>query len=428
MTSRRSVLRGAAGAMLALPFLPSLARADDRPPTRLVFFYVPNGIQKDWWTPDREGPDYDLKAITAPLQPVRDQVTLFGGLENRNAEDEVPGDHARGTASFLSCVPVRRTAGADVSAGVSADQVAARTLGRDTLFASLQLGVAPGGNTGDCTAGYACAYTRNISWAAPDRPLPNQTDPRLLFERLFGAGPGVDADTARIRSIARASVLDAVLADATALRARLGGEDRDKLGQYLQSVREVEQRAGALGAACDAPEPPPAGLSFPDHVAVTNELLALALACDLTRVATFMLGEAASNQTYDFVGVPGAHHAISHHQGDPKNLADLVTIGRWEVERFVDLVQRLQAFPEGDGTLLDASLLLFSSEISDGDLHDHRDLPVLLAGRGNGVHAPGTYRDEGGRPFADLLLAMLQGVGAPVTTFGADGTDPVWLG
>ncbi len=430
--ARRAFLRGVGGLALSLPLLPSLlggrARATAaETPTRLVFWYVPNGIQNEWWLPDTVGEDWELKEITAPLAPVKDRVSLISGLANRPAEEAVPGDHARGTGSFLTCVPIRRTAGADLWNGVSADQVAASALGGATPFASLQLGVAPGGNTGDCTAGYACAYTRNISWAAPDRPLPNLTDPRLAFERLFGVDEGLPPELAALRANVRASALDLVREDASALSRRLSGEDRHKLDQYLTAVREVEERANALGGACEAGEPPPASLAYPEHVAVTNELLALALQCDLTRVVTFMLGEAASNQAFDFVGVPGAHHQISHHQGDPKNLADLVTIARWEVERFADLVARLDGIAEGEGTLLDASLVLFSSEISDGDSHSHRELPVLLAGGGSGAHDPGRHLREPDRPFADLLLAMLRGAGLELDAFGADGTAPLPL-
>lgn len=429
--NRRLFLR-ATGAAVALPFLQSAlprrswGQAFSAPP-RLVFWYVPNGIQTPWWQPDTIGPGYDLKDITLPLEPVQAKVSVISGLANVQAEDVVPGDHARGTGSFLTCVPIRRTAGNDIENGVSADQVAASAKGDETMFPSLQIGIAPGGNTGDCTAGYSCAYTRNISWSGPRQPLPNVTDPRVLFDRMFGVDQGLDPETKALRARMRSSVLDQVLDQATVLDARLGVDDRARLDQYLTAVREVEVRVSALGGgACSASDPPPSEAAFPEHVAIMNELVAVALQCDLTRIVTFMLGEAASNQTFDFVGVPGAHHQISHHQNDPKNLADLVTIANWEVARFADLVARLDSVADGGGTLLDASLLLFSSEVEDGDKHLHRNLPVLLAGRGNGTHEPGRHiHYDQNRPFADLLLTMLQSFGVETDRFGADGRTPL---
>jgi hypothetical protein len=431
MPSRRMLLRSAA-ATLALPLLPSAlprstwASGVERP-QRLLFYYVPNGIQTAWFTPDAQGENYDLKEISAPLAPVREHVSVLSGFANLQAEDAVAGDHARGTGSFLTCVPIRRTTGSDVENGVSADQVAAAALGRDTLFPSLQVGIQPGGNTGDCTAGYSCAYTRNIAWAGPTTPLPNITDPRLLFDRMFGVDAALDPETRRLRALSRASVLDEVLAEVETLQGRVGADDRAKLDQYLTAVREIEVRASALGGgACGSGDPPVEPASYAAHVEVMHELMVLALQCDLTRVVTFMLGEAASNQTFDFIGVPGAHHATSHHQGQAQLLDDLVRIGAWEVEQLAGLVARLAEVSDGDGALLDNTLLCWSSEISDGNEHSHRDLPVLLAGSGGGVHLPGRHvavqRD---RPIADLFLTLLQGCGVDVDTFGADGAAPV---
>ncbi len=429
--SRRALLRGA-GVALTLPFLPSLLprsswSAPVVTPTRLLVFYVPNGIQMDWFTPDRLGAGYDLKDITRPLEAVQEHVSVITGLANVQAEDTVAGDHARGTGSFLTCVPIRHTAGNDIENGISVDQVIAQARGHETLFPSLQVGIQPGGNTGDCTAGYSCAYTRNVSWAGPQTPLPNVTDPQVLFDRLFGVDVALDPATRALRQQVRASILDQVQGEAAALQPRLGVEDRLKLDEYLTAVREVEVRVGSLGGgACDPGERPPPDLAYGDHVEAMIDLMVLALQCDLTRVITFMVGPAASNQTYDFIGVPGAHHQISHHQDDPKNLADLVTIGAWEVERFAGLVSRLAEAPEGEGSLLDSTLAYFSSEIEDGDAHTHRNLPVLLAGGGNGVHLPGVHRQfTGTRPIADLYLWMLHAMGVEATSFGVDGTMPL---
>ncbi|MBX2801677.1 MAG: DUF1552 domain-containing protein [Myxococcales bacterium] len=434
---RRQFLMGASAA-IGLPLLPSLLPRSSwggqiTPPTRLLVYYVPNGMQMGFFTPDNEGPDYDLKEITGSLQPVKDRVSVLTGFANVPAVDVVAGDHARGTGSFLTCVPIRHTAGNDIYNGVSMDQVVAQTIGQDTPFPSLQVGIQPGGNTGDCTAGYSCAYTRNVAWAGPQTPLPNITDPQVLFDRLFGVDLSLTPEQRLLRGRMRASILDEVHTEALSLQVRMGADDRLKLDQYLTAVREVEVRVGSMGGggSCAPAERPPRDVSYAEHVGVMHELMVLALQCDMTRVVTFMIGPAASNQTYDFIGVPGAHHQISHHQDLETNILDLVTIGNWEVAQFADLVSRLDATPDAQGSLLDGTLAYFSSEISDGDRHDHHNLPVLLAGGGNGVHQPGIHRrytpttNELGRPIADLYLWMLQTMGVDVSTFGSDGIAPI---
>lgn len=431
LPSRRLVLRSAL-ASLALPVLPSALPRSSwgetlTSPRRMLFYYVPNGIQVDWFTPDKQGEAYDLKDITLPLAPVQRSVSLLSGLSNLVAEDEVAGDHARGTGAFLTCVPIRRTSGADIENGISVDQVAANAKGHESLFPSLQVGIQAGGNTGDCTAGYSCAYTRNIAWAGPTTPLPNITSPRILFERLFGAPSALDPETKQLRALSRASILDSVLEETTRLQRTLGSTDQRKLDQYLTAVREVEVRASALGGgACTSGDPPPEDFSYPEHVALMQDLMVLAMQCDLTRIITFMLGEAASNQAYDFIGVPGSHHSISHHQDQVSSLQELVKIGAWEVEQFASLVAKLAETPDGDGSLLDHSVVYWSSEIQDGNTHTHRNLPVLLAGGFGGLHAPGRHIVfESNRPIADLYLWMLQGFGVEADSFGADGRTPL---
>jgi hypothetical protein len=429
--SRRTLLRGAT-ATVALPFLASAPGRKSwgeasSSPRRMLFYYVPNGIQVEWFTPDKQGERYDLKDITAPLEPVQQHVSLLSGLNNVQAEDVVAGDHARGTGSFLTCVPIRRTSGADIENGISVDQVAANAKGHESLFPSLQVGIQAGGNTGDCTAGYSCAYTRNISWAGPTTPMPNISSPRLLFERMFGVPSTLDPATRQLRALSRASVLDQVLEETRRLQTHLGQTDKTKLDQYLTAVREVEVRSSALGGgACTERDPPPTDFSYPEHVALMQDLMVVALQCDMTRILTFMLGEAASNQAYDFIGVSGAHHAISHHQDQAQALEDLVKIGNWEVGQLAALVAKLAETPDGEGSLLDSTLVYWSSEIQDGNQHTHRNLPVLLAGAWGGLHKPGRHvAYPGGRPIADLYLWMLQGFGVEATRFGADGHTPL---
>ena len=327
-------------------------------------------MQMVCFTPDSEGADYGLKECTQPLEPVKQHVSVLTGFANENAIDSVPGDHARGTGSFLTCVPVRHTAGNDIYNGISMDQVAAQALGEQTPLPSVQIGIQPGGNTGDCTAGYSCAYTRNLAWADERTPLPNITNPAVLFDRMFGADDGLSPAARALRAQLRASVLDEVRDEAALLSTRLGRNDRLKLDQYLTAVREVELRSNALGGSCGGAERPPADVSYAEHVAVMTELMALGLECDITRVITFMLGPGGSNQTYDFLGVPAAHHQISHHQNDEKNIADLVTIANWEVAQFAALVERLAATSDGSGFVARQQLAVLQ-------LRDRRRRPTL---------------------------------------------------
>jgi hypothetical protein len=428
--SRRRFLQGSLGA-LAIPLLhsalPRKAWATElQRPQRVLFYYVPNGMPMPWWTPSQLGPGYDLPEVLQPLAGLQSSVSVLSGLDMPAATDPLPGDHARGTASFLTATRIRKTAGADISNGISIDQILAAELGSETPFPSLQVGLIPGGNTGDCTAGYSCAYSRNISWAGTATPMPNITDPQVLFDRLFGNSSSLPPDIAERRTALRHSVLDSVVGDANTLHAQLGQSDRAKLDEYLTSVRELELRVGTPGGTCGNMERP-TNPGFADRIDLMTELMVLAMQCDLTRVMTFMMGPAASNQSFDFIGIPGAHHQISHHQNDDKNLESLRQIGAWEISQFADLLSRMTAVGEDDGTLLDNALVYFGSEISDGDAHSHVDIPVLLAGHGGGAYVPGTHTTHGGRPMADLFLSMAGLMGVNLTSFGDDGSQPLDL-
>ncbi|MCB9534071.1 MAG: DUF1552 domain-containing protein [Myxococcales bacterium] len=436
--SRRTLLRGASVA-IALPWLEAmgvsrapLASADVvRPPVRLLYYFVPNGIHMPAWRPETEGSDFAMPATLAPLEPYRDQVLVLSGIANRAAIDSIAGDHARGTAAFLTAQRAERSE-ERLSLGISADQVAANALGRETRWPSLQLGLESGASAGVCDSGYSCAYSNNISWADADTPLPKLTSPYVAFERLFGGDTGeLDEAAAARRRQYRQSVLDSVVEQARDLEGQLGASDRAKLDEYLTAVREVEVRLAAAPevAGCGTVELPPGLTQDPTaHAQAMNELLVLALRCDLTRVASFMLGNGGSLRVFPFLdGVVGFHHEISHHQHREANLLALQKINLWELQQVADLVGRLRAAEDVDGTsLLDNTLLYLSSEISDGDAHNHTDLPTLLIGGGGGAVRSGrhvAYAEE--RSAASLFVSMFQAAGVGVDAFGIDGDGPL---
>jgi hypothetical protein len=429
--SRRGFL-GGAGVALALPFVESVvprgARAQAAP-RRFLGYYVPNGMRMEHWTPATEGAGYDLPPILAPLAPVQSRVSVITGLYNRPARPDGPGDHASGTGAFLTAAHPYKTEGADIRNGISLDQRLAGQLGAETSLPSLQLGIDGGGSAGVCDSGYSCAYARNISWASETTPLAKLTDPRTVFDRLF-AGFDTQASQEDIQRRLRQdqSVLDYVLADVRALSPRLGTTDRRKLDEYMTGVRALETRlAGAAsGPSCEPGGRPSADLPFVDHVKVMSDLMVLAFQCDVTRFTTFMLGNAGSNRSYAFIGASGAHHEISHHQGNSDNLNKLTLIDTWEIEQLVYLLQRMEAIDEGGQSMLDNTLVFFSSEIEDGDSHAHRNMPILLAGAAGGALSPGrhvVYADE--PPVADLFLRILHSFGVMAATFGDDGSTPL---
>ena len=430
--SRRTVLRGL-GTAIALPtlevMLPSVARAQApgaKPPRRLLFYFVPNGIYMDDWTPKDEGPNYSFPRTLQPLEPYRADINVISGLDNRPGEALFPGNHARGTASFLTCVPPVKHDDGTLEVGISVDQVAAQAIGKETRFASLELGAEANVTATSCDSGYSCAYISNISWAGPQSPMAKEIDPRLVFDRLFAGGtPGESAEQIARRNRYKKSILDFVSEDTRALQAKLGSADKEKLDQYLTGVRTLEQRiaAGAPDAvACVVGAAPDMAGSRQELAQQMADLIALAFQCDLTRVATFMLANGFTNVAYQFLGVGEGHHELSHHRGQSSYINHLKEIERWEVEQFAYLLGRLKSIPEGDGTLLDNCLVLFSSELSDGNKHHHINLPVVLAGRGGGDVRPGrhlAFRGAGGEfPIADLFMTMLANVGVHVETFG----------
>lgn len=425
--SRRSFLR-AAGVSLSLPLLPSLLprdawAQDGTPPVRLLYYYVPCGIHMAHWTPNATGPGYDLPPILKPLASIQDKVSVISGLANMSGRDSRPGDHARGTGCFITCeLPTYGS----VLLGPSIDQVVAASIGDQTPFPSLQLGIDGGANSGNCDSGYACAYQRSISWVNDTTPLPKIVDPRILFDQLFTGVGGEDPVLAERRRQLKLSILDNVAQDATRLQSRMAASDKVKLDQYLTGVREVEKRIDALGTnVCVPPDRPGRGLDVPTRVDIMSDLMKIAFECDLTRVITFMLANGGSGRSHSWIGTPGNHHGFSHHQGNPASHLALSQINTWEIEVFASFLAKLDGVSETNGTLLDNSLIMLGSEISDGNRHNHDDLPVLLAGGGGGAVTPGrhiAFNVSDREPVANLLLSMADAAGVPLTRFGSDGT------
>jgi hypothetical protein len=426
MISRRAALRGL-GVTVALPWLeamlPRARGATVQPPVRLAFVYAPNGKHMPDWTPKTEGAGFELPPTLEPLRAVKDDVLVLSGLTQRKAfgNGDGPGDHARAMATFLTGCQARKTGGADLRVGVSVDQVAAASIGHATRFPSLEVGCEGGRDGGGCDHGYSCAYQTNLSWRTESTPAAKELDPRLVFERLFGGPTG---DTASRRDRDRKSVLDFVADDTRHLQGRLGSGDRRKLDEYLTGVRELEQRierAQPVAEVGQARMARPTGVpqNYQEHARLLADLVALAFRADLTRVVTFVLGNDGSNRSYREVGVPDGHHDLSHHGSDPAKHAKLKVINRYHVAQFAYLLDRLKAAPEGGGTLLDNCLVVYGSGISDGDRHNHDDLPILLAGRGGEAIRPGRHvRYAPGTPLTNLYMALLDGVGAPVPSFG----------
>lgn len=427
--NRRTVLRGI-GTGLALPLLeamrPALAAAGSpvlTPPVRSAFLFFPNGAIMDQWSPQGEGRDYQLSPTLKPLDSFREDMIVFGGLAQHHARanGDGAGDHARNASAFLTGAQPRKTSGADIRAGISIDQAIAHQIGAATRLPSLELGIDRGRNAGSCDSGYSCAYSNNISWTSESTPTAKEISPRAAFERLFG-NPDSAADEERKRENRR-SILDFVSEDARRIRKQVSGADRQKLDEYFTSVREIEER---LGRANDLPRQIPEMIipegmpaAFPEHVRLMYDILTVAFQSDSTRVATLMIGNAGSNRSYPDVDVNDGHHQLSHHQKDEKKIEKITRIDKFLVEQFAFFLKRLKETPEGDGNLLDNSMILYGSAISDGNRHQHHDLPIILAGRGGGRVNSGrrvVMNEE--TPLNNLFLAMAERMGAPLKELG----------
>jgi hypothetical protein len=428
---KHTLLYGA-GATVALPvldsLLPSVARAAGEtaasPPTRMAFMSFPNGAIMDSWRPKGIGKDFQLPPTLEPLAALKSELNIISGLaqDNGRAKGDGPGDHARSAASLLTGAHPVKTAGADIKVGQSVDQVAAEQIGHLTRLPSLEIGIERGRVAGSCDSGYSCAYSSCISWKSATTPNAKEIDPRLVFERLFGEDKSAKAGARR--DLLRKSVLDLVADDAQRLKERLGSTDRRKVDEYFTSVRELEVRIGRAEQAAKAerpdfevPERIPRDLQ--EHIRLMYDLLVLAFQTDTTRIATFMLANEGSNRAYSMVGVTDGHHELSHHRNEEEKVAKLRKIDRFLVGEFAYFLEKLRSVKEGEGTLLDHSMIFYGSGLSDGNRHRHDDLPVILAGRGGGTIATGRHiAIPSETPLNNLFLSMLDRAGAYVESFG----------
>ena len=425
---RRTFLRGM-GVTLALPLLDAMTpafAANAKPVVRLGFVYVPNGIIMEKWTPATEGADFQFAPTMKSLEPFRERLLVFSGLAQvqGRALGDGAGDHARAGATFLTGVHPKKSE-VTIQAGISADQIAARELSKHTQFASLELGIESNQLAGGCDSGYSCAYTNTVSWRSATTPLPVENNPRAIFERLFGDGESTDA-AARLALINKQrSLLDYVTGSLNRLGSTLGASDRTKLNEYTDSIRDIErriQKAEQQNASVKLPvmeRPTAVPDEFEDHVKMVMDLQVLAYQTDMTRVITLMMAREGSNRPYRNLGISDGHHNLTHHQNDPEKITKIIKINEVQVKLYGYLLERLKATPDGEGNLLDNSLILYGSSISDGNLHTHHDLPIVLAGGGGGqVKGNRHLRFPKETPLNNLLLSMVNKVGVPVEKFG----------
>jgi len=440
--SRRTVLRGV-GATLALPLFERmaptthLARAAAAPVRRFCTVYVPNGIVMERWTPATEGTGFDFTPTLLPLQPFRDHLLVLSGLDNTGARSRsgASGAHAKPAGAFMTGIePLPTTGSSSLSLGISMDQLLANTIGQQTPLPSLELGL-EGADTvngvGTCDVGFSCAYQNRLAWSGPSTPLPVETNPRVVFERLFGGVDSTDPDVRRARMSRQTSILDSVLDKVDRLQDDLGRRDQAKLDEYLQSVREIERRIqvaedqGRELPTVDSPAGIP--VSYDEHARLMFDMQVLALQTDTTRVLTFQVGREQSGATYPQIGVSDSHHPISHHGGDKNKIASLAKINAYHANLFAYYLEKLATTSDGDATLLDNVIVLYGSAISEGNSHDIRNLPILLAGGGAGLVKGGRhvkYPDQTQR-LTNLQLTLLNKLGVPTETFGDSTGEPI---
>lgn len=440
--SRRTVLRGL-GTAIALPWLEAMASTaraaastgSSGAPLRLAYFFVPNGMHMADWIPEQEGSLDKLPAILQPLAEHRSKLMVLSGLtlNGGRALGDGPGDHARCVASYLTGAHPYKTDGKNIKNGTSIDQAAAQVVGNQTRFPSLELGTEPSSQGGRCDSGYSCVYTSNMSWRTPTSPMTKETNPQALFDRLFGSGEvAEDSRGQQRRSRYRKSILDLVSDEAQSLQKRLGSADRHKLDEYLYAVRQIERdidQAEKLddteSGVVDFPRPAGRPKEFADHIRLMMDLMVLAMQTDSTRVLSYMFTNAGSNRSYPNIDVRAGHHNLSHHGNDQEKQAQISKINQHHATIFCHFLDRLAATPDGDGMLLDHSMIMYGSGLADGNRHAHHDLPVLLAGGGCGTVKAGRHiRYPKDTPLANLYLGMLHRLGEEARSF-SDSTGPL---
>jgi len=438
---RRRFLRGL-GVSLGLPFLESvaplqkvlaaaspakLALTKDGRPMRMAFLYVPNGVNLARWRPTGQGADYQLGPSLEPLAGFKNEMQILSGLDQQHgwAHGDGGGDHARASATILTGARPKKTSGADIRLGISVDQLAARHVGDQTRFSSLELSCDGPRKSGGCDSGYSCAYQFNISWKSENLPVAPEANPRLLFERLFGSGTGAEREkNAQARRARQKSLLDFVMADAEVLKRQLGRNDQHKLDEYLTGVREIEgriQRAEKFGPLPEPGRVAPVGIpeSYEEHMRLMMDLLVLAFQTDSTRISTFLLAHDGSNRNFPQVGVSDGHHNLSHHQDKAETLEKIAKIDQFYASQFAYFLQRMRETKDGAGSLLDNSMVVYCSGLADGNRHSHDNLPVILAGRAGGALNTGRHVHVGEHtPMTNLYLRMLGIMGVPAERFG----------
>jgi len=435
--SRRTVLRGL-GVAMALPMMEAMGQSkaiasvagaaggsSAAAPLRMAFVFTPNGVHYPSWAPTTAGADYALTETLAPIESVRKHVNILTGLtlDKARANGDGPGDHARSSATFLTGQQARKTAGNDIEIGVSIDQFAAGQIGSRTRLPSIEIGCETGKRAGSCDSGYSCAYSSHLSWKDEDTPMPKMIDPSSVFETLFGTQ---DRQAALERISRRRSILDFVAGESRRLETKLGVNDRNKLDEFQTAVREIERRIEHARSETDANEPPagtpvPAGIPrlVGEHIDLMYDMLLLAFQTDQTRIATFMTGLGGSNRTFHEIGVTDGHHNLSHHREDQTMVDKIKKIDRFYIERFARFVDKASKIREGEGSLLDNCMIMHGSGISDGNRHNHEDLPIIMAGRGAGAFEPGrhvAFKKE--TPLCNLYMTMLERMGCEVESFG----------
>lgn len=443
--TRRQFLRGI-GAAIALPAFESsraLASAVSAPavattattatgaPLRMAFLYFPNGAIQKSWISVGAGEDFTFGETLAPLVSLRHRVQILSGLDLRNAEPgpDGAGDHARANGSFLTGVRVKKTAGSDIRAGISVDQIAAKRIGTLTRFASLELSTDPHRKSGGCDSGYSCAYESNLSWNSPTSPRSPEANPRLVFERLFGAGaPGERGTNLDQRRAQQRSILDFVLDDAKAVQAQLTHRDKAKLDEYLTGLREIEQRIVTAENFADVPDPDlatPEGIPsrYDEYIRLMFQMMALAFETDATRVSSLILAHDGSNRSFPEIDIADGHHSLSHHRDNDEMVAKIARIDRFYAERFAEFLGMLEAKQDTDGqSILHNSMIVYGCGNSDGNRHTHTNLPVVLAGNGGGAFNPGRHLEAGSVPLCNLYLSMLDQMGIPALERFGDST------